>query len=169
MERRDFRVDIDEAVASLRLSPEDFKLVNLYKYEQILVSILDKFTTLGKHGLSCAWLWQHFKEPQFSFYSENAWKHLPEIVEPLLAPEETFWFIAEDDRRTKQNGNFWLYEGKLKPISSLLGEMTAFEYYLVPKKLDWLLCETHHDVLIRVGEPIIERLKAKALVSENAA
>lgn len=169
MERRDFRVDIDEAVASLRLTPEDFKPVNLFKYEDILVSILDKFTTLGKRGLSYSWLWEHFKEPRFSFYSEDSWKHLPEIVAPLVAPEETLWFIAEDERGTKQNGNFWLYEGKIKPIISLLGEMTAFEYYLVPKKLNWLLCETHHDVLVGVGEPIVERLKTKKSVSENAA
>ena len=169
MERLDFRVEIDEAVASLRLTPEQFKPVSLLKYAQILISILDKFTTLGERGLSYSWLWEHFKEPQFSFYSEDAWKHLSEIVEPLVAPEETLWFIAEDERGTKQNGNFWLYEGKLNAIVSLLGEMTAFEYYLVPKKLDWLLCETHHDVLVGVGEPIIERLKAKKLVSENAA
>ncbi len=94
---------------------------------------------------------------------------MAEIVEPLLASEETVWFVAEDERGTKQNGNFWLYEGKIKPIVSLLGEMIAFEYYLVPKKLDWLLCETHHDVLVGVGEPIVERLKVKKLVSENAA
>lgn len=169
MKRRDFRVEISEAAESLRLMPNDFKPVSLFKYEPILVSILDKFTTLGKRGLSYAWLWEHFKEPSFSFYSEDSWKQLAEIVEPLVAPEETLWFVAEDERGTKQNGNFWLYEGKIKAIVSLLGEMTAFEYYLVPKKLDWLLCENHHAVFYGVGEPIIERLKAKNLVSENAA
>ena len=169
MERRDFRVDIDEAVASLHLTTEDFKPVNLFKYEQTLVSILDKFTTLGKRGLSYSWLWEHFKEPRFSFYFEDAWKRLSVIVEPLVAPEEMLWFVAEDERGTKQNGNFWLYEGKLKPIASLLGEMTSFEYYLVPKTFDWLLCENHHEVFYGVGEPIVERLKTVKLLNETAA
>jgi len=169
MERQDFRVEIDEVAASLRLAAEDFKSVSLFKYEQILVSILDKFTTLGKSGLYNAWLWEHFKEPKFSISLEEAWKHLPETLEPLLSPEEMLWFVAEDERGTKQNGNFWLYEGKIKAIVSVIGEMTAFEYYLVPKKLDWLLCETHHDVLVGVGEPIIKRLKTKKLINENSA
>ena len=51
----------------------------------------------------------------------------------------------------------------------MLGEITHFEYFLVPKKLDWLLCENHHEVLYGVGEPIIEKLKAKKTVIENAA
>lgn len=159
MKPPDFRSDINEAIKLLQLSSEDFKLVNLYKYEDILVSILKKFTTLGKEGLSFAWLWEHFKEPLFSVRLPDGWKYLQEIIEPITVPEETFWFIAEDEHRTKANGNFWLYEGKIKAIAAVIGEMYGFEYYIVQKKLNWLLCETHHEILIGVGEPIIKGMK----------
>jgi hypothetical protein len=168
MKRRDFRSGINEAVKELNLSSEDFDSVNLHKYEEILVSVLNAFTSLGKRGLSYYWWWQHFKATRFSVQSPDAWRHLEEIIEPLASPEETFWFIAEDDEGTKKHGNFWLFEGTTKAIVSVIGEMRAYEYYIVPKKLNWLLCETHHDVLIGVGDPIIKSMKATKLSDEHA-
>jgi hypothetical protein len=47
---------------------------------------------------------------------------------------------------------------KIKAITSLIGETSVFEYYIVPKKLDWLLCE-NHDKLIGIEEPVIARIK----------
>lgn len=159
MKRTDFRIEIDEAVKTLGIPAEDFKPANLYRYEDILVSIMDKFTTLGKLGLMKCWPWTDFKEPGFSFAPPEPLDHLEEIIAPISSPEETFWFIVEDEPGTKINDNFWLYEGKLKAIVTVLRESYDFEYYIVDKRLNWLLCETHHDVLIGVGEPIIQSLK----------
>lgn len=50
--RSDFRVDFEEAAKTLNLSSHDFSLVSLHEYERILVSILDRFTNLGKKGLN---------------------------------------------------------------------------------------------------------------------
>jgi hypothetical protein len=159
MKRSDFRTDISEVVTALLLTTDQFKLVSLHSYEQILVSILEKFTYLGKLGLDHSWLWESFNEPRISFFPESTIPLLPEIFESLVDPDERLWFVAEDWHRTKRNGNFWLYEGKKNSIISVLEEMYPFEYYIVSKKLDWLLCENHHGVLIGAGEPIIERLE----------
>jgi hypothetical protein len=37
--------------------------------------------------------------------------------------------------------------------------MYGFEYYIVSKKFEWLLCENHHDILIAVGQPMVEKME----------
>ena len=46
------REHIAEAVKTLQVSTDDFHLVSLYKYEDILVSILNKFTVLDAIALN---------------------------------------------------------------------------------------------------------------------
>ena len=46
---------------------------------------------------------------------------------------------------------FQLHKGRIKSIELVLGEMHPFDYYLVSKKYNWLLCETDHSVLIALG------------------
>jgi hypothetical protein len=53
-------------------------------------------------------------------------------------------------------------------IAELLGDLYGFEYYIVSKKFEWLLCEDHHGVLIGVGQPVIERIE-NLKVSSKAA
>lgn len=154
-ERLDFRVDIEKALKTTGLSSNDFKLVNPYEYEKVLVAILDKFTTLGKKGLNCSWLWNSFKDPKSSIQLD----YPPPYLKKLVALEEKVWFVAENQGRTKQHGNFWLYEGKVATIIDILGEMYSFEYYIVSKKFEWLLCENHHEILIGVGSSMVERIE----------
>jgi hypothetical protein len=103
----DFRADIEEAVKALSLSTDTFKLVSLHEYQSILVSILERFTMLGKKGLNASWWWGALKEPHASIHVA----YPPSVLQKLVPPQERVWFVAEDWRRTKRNGNFWLYEG----------------------------------------------------------
>lgn len=159
----DFRADIEEAVKALRLSANTFRLVSLHEYEPILVSILERFTTLGKKGVNYSWWWGSFKEPHASIHVT----YPPDVLQKLVPHQERVWFVAEDWRRTKRHGNFWLYEGTVAAITKLLGEMHGFEYYIVSKKLEWLLGEDHHGVLIGVGQVVIERIENLKTSSET--
>lgn len=96
----DLREHITEVVKTLQVSTEDFHLVSLYKYEDILVSILNKFTVLGKKGIGCNWWWNNFKKPTASVYHE----YPPGILEQLIPSQEKVWFIVEDTHSGKQNG-----------------------------------------------------------------
>lgn len=154
-QRLDFRVDIEEAIKTLNLSSNNFRLVSLHEYEEILVSILERFTTLGKKGLNYSWWWSSFKKPSCSIHLEYA----PDVLKELVPLEETVWFVTEDWKRTKQHGNFWLYEGGIALIADLIGEMYGFEYYIVSKKFEWLLGEDHHGVLIGVGQSMTEKIE----------
>jgi hypothetical protein len=155
VERLDSRAEIEEAVQELGLLPSDFRALGVYEYENILISIIDRFTTLGRKGVNEIWLWNSFKEPRSSMQLDYPTAVLREFV-PL---EETVWFVAEDWNRHKRHGNYWLYEGKITAIVDLLGEMHGFEYYVVSKKFEWLLCENHHGILMAVGQFMVEKLE----------
>ncbi|MEH2231071.1 MAG: DUF6756 family protein [Nostoc sp.] len=162
-QRLDFRVDIEETIKTLNLSCNDFRLVSLHEYEEILVSILERFTSLGKKGLNyCCW-WGSFKEPSCSIHLEYA----PDFLKELVPLEETVWFVTEDWKRTKQHGNYWLYQGKLVVIADLIAEMYGFEYYIVSKKFEWLLGEDRHGVLIGVGQSMTEKIEYLKSNREN--
>ncbi|MEH2015045.1 DUF6756 family protein [Nostoc sp.] len=162
-QRLDFRVDIEEAIKTLNLSCNDFRLVSLHEYEQILVSILERFTSLSKKGLNYPWWWGSFKEPSCSIHLEYA----PDVLKELVPLEETVWFVTEDWKRTKQHGNYWLYEGKIVVIADLIAEMYGFEYYIVSKKFEWLLGEDRHGVLIGVGQSMTEKIEYLKSNREN--
>lgn len=151
----DFRGHVAEAVKTLQIPESNFWLVSLYQYEDILVSILNEFTDLGNKGLNCGWWWNDFNQPKASFHLA----YPPGILEQLIPPEEIVWFIPEDSFYQKQNGLHWVYEGKLKTVVAVIGEMYAFEYYIASKKFKWLLGETHHDVLVGTGNYIVERIE----------
>jgi hypothetical protein len=152
--RTDFRADIAAVVQALNLAPSDFRLLGLHEYESILLSIIDQFTTLDHQGVNQRWLWDAFKNPSCSMPLDDATTVLKELV-PI---GETVWFIAEDARRNKRYGNYWVYEGKIGPIVDVIRETYYFEYYVVSKKFEWLLCENHHDILMAVGHPMVDKL-----------
>jgi hypothetical protein len=52
---------------------------------------------------------------------------------------------------------FWLYEGRINAIISILKELSFEEYYIVSKKLEWILCENHHNLLIGSGKHIMKK------------
>ncbi|MDO8331357.1 MAG: hypothetical protein Q7T36_12910 [Fluviicoccus sp.] len=151
----DSREVIDREITSLKLE-EKISLVSLHKYEPILKEVISRFTTLGKGAESKLWLWENFKEPIASAQPYDA----IEMLRALVPPNEQVWFIAEDFCRTKKNGNFWLYEGTVGPICTLLDNLQSFELYLASKKYEWLLCINHHQVVIASGGEMPEKLIA---------
>lgn len=155
-EHRNFRVDLEKVLKALSFSSEDFRSIDPYKYEIILVAILDKFTTLGKKGINYSWWWNSFKEPKCSIQLNYA----PAFLNKLVASKENVWFVAEDWQRTKRHGNFWLYEGNIAAIVDILGSMYSFEYYIISKKFEWLLCENHHNILIGVGQSMVKKIES---------
>jgi hypothetical protein len=159
VQRTDFRADIQGVAQALNLLSSDFRSLGPYEYETVLLSVIEKFTTLDRKGVNERWLWDAFKLPRCSMPLDDA----TTVLKELMPPTETVWFITEDARRNKRHGNYWVYEGKIGPIVDVIRETHYFEYYIVSKKFEWLLCENHHDILMAVGQPMVnqlERLKA---------
>lgn len=153
------RSSINEIKKNLQLPDEDFQLIRLTKYQQILHSILKKFTSLKVSQIN-KWWWDSLLDPIYYFHPENCFDTLFMIIDN----NENIWLIIEDESKT--NEHYWLYEGKIYAIVSVLSELPFMEYYIVSKKLDWMLCENHHNILIGCGEPIINKITTFSLTQK---
>ncbi len=143
----DTREWISAAIKKLALEAE-LRLVAPHRFQAILERIVAERTTLTKDGVSALWWWEALREP----VSYSAPPDALTLIRSLLPSEEQVWFVAEDG--SKKIGNFWLYEGTVAAACSVLQECPAFEYYLVAKKMSWLICENHHGQVIASGEPV---------------
>ena len=93
------------------------------------------------------WWWEYFRKelPKASRSGdEEAWK---QIVSVVPDPDVKAWFIPEDDENL-------VYLACPRVIQKIIGNSSPFEYYIVDNQFKWLLCETHHDDFIGVGEPV---------------
>lgn len=96
------------------------------------------------------WWWEAFKQGPVCTISGFS-KPYELLVSLVPDVDEKLWFIVEDN----YSDHYPIYEGDVRLITSVIEECFAFEYYLVPKNKEWLLCENHHNVLLGVGERII--------------
>lgn len=145
------RAEIDEVIKQLNFDKEQFKEVGKNLWEGIIKNIENTFVNWKGH--SSFWYWEYFNDGFSIDYPNNdAYKDLSKLIDDT----EKVWFLAQEDRG---NPKFWLFEGQIKPIQTVLENSSMFEYYIVSKKYLWLLCENHHGYLIGTGEQMIEKLK----------
>lgn len=148
------REHITEAAKALGLESR-LSLVAPNRYQGILERIIAARTLLHKSATSALWWWEALREPvAFTQPADSV-----EALKRLVTPNESVWFVVEAGG-PKKSGNFWLYESTIEVICAVLREIPACEYYVVSRKLDWLLCENHHDVLIASGAEMVARMEA---------
>lgn len=124
--------------------------------EQVFREVLAHFLASGNRR----WWWEDFRKPSASIKLQDAFRILPSLV-PDKA--ELVWFITEDD----QLPFFPVFESNVQSVSQILGECYGFEYYIVQKQFEWLLCENHHDTLFGIGKVVEVRMKE--LAAQSAA
>jgi len=134
------------------IGDNSFKEVSHLDYGKILKKINSKFLTTKKYDDSI-WWWQSYKNlKRYAIHFKEGFAF--EILNKILPKEEEkYWFIASEE-----NGKYWLYESNIKTIQFVIGEMFGFEYYIISKKYNWILCENHHDILIGLGEEMVDKL-----------
>jgi hypothetical protein len=159
MHLQPLRETLQEIAVNLALPADRFRLLGPYEYRPVLEEIAERFLNVGKRGVSYQWWWENLKGESESLQTEAPYKLLPK----LLPQRKRLWFLAHDSG--KKHGALWVYEADAEAIFQVLESSFGFEYYIVPKRYEWLLCETHHDILVAVGAPMIEalsRVKASA-------
>ena len=111
--------------------------------------IFDEARRAFVKGEDRRWWWESLRLPHVSrrFSTGDGWRRLAEIAPD---PNELVWFIAEEDRLPF----YPVFEMTPSNASLILGECYGFEYYLVSKNFDWLICENHHDTMFAVGDDV---------------
>jgi len=138
---------------TLGIKPDEFNAVGIYEWPEIMKKIEESFIIKKNSNIKFNRWWENLKEPQ---YGINVDSHPFHCINQLIDGNEKIWFVACDSNNDPSK--FWLFQGYIKPILKLLDEHYRFEFYLVSKKYEWLLCLNHHDNLIGLGS-IIPKLQ----------
>ena len=139
------RDELQEVINAEALSGIEF--VNIRKWQWVLNRFAENILINGVDDLKYIWLWERFREPVQSVQLENS----IDAVNSVLKGSDVFWFIATDE-----DGKYWVLSGTGSRIISLLNSMRCFEYYILTKDIESVLCENHHGVLLWKGKAFRE-------------
>ena len=145
--------EINNAIQELSLNESEIHLLSNEDSEPLYFELLNTFVKGGDRR----WWWESFSKPAESVHFTNG-KGFEIITEIVPNKKELVWFVAEDD----QLPTYPIYEATPDAINKIIGECYGFEYYIIPKSKEWLLCENHHNNLIGLGDLIINKLVAYA-------
>jgi hypothetical protein len=97
-------------------------------------------------------MWENHISSNFEQYSKHVpqYSALSNILDNVISHDDALWLFLEDTLSNQTK--FWGYSGKIKPILTLLGELPLLDFFIVSKKLEWLVGQNHHDVLFGFGE-----------------
>ena len=129
---------------------------------QVLHKIEAAFVIKNSSNTHFNWWWESFKGRHYSLFIEHGQAY--EYLNQLIDVREQVWFVACDIGHDPSK--FWLFQGRIQAIQSILREHYAFDYYLVSKRYEWLLCENDHSVLIGLKD-IIPKLESLQLMLQS--
>lgn len=126
--------EIDDALDRLSLPESEMRRCDEEEAVYVQEQAMQKFVS----GKPRVW-WLSLKTPWKSFpgNGDDIFEKLREII-PV--GEDRCWFIPETEGKVLP-----VFEGSIKAVSQLLEESCFFEYYLVGKKIDWILIENDHN------------------------
>lgn len=131
----------------LKIPEDKFDIIGIHDWRDIFKKIEAKFIIKRNTNTRFNWWWDNLKSDRYSldFPNDNTWRYLHLLIDN----NEKVWFVACDSNRNP--GKYWIFEGFIEPIQQIIGELNAFEYYVVSKKYDWFLAENHRGILIGLG------------------
>lgn len=141
------KVEISNAIKMLNLQQTDICLIEEKSNETLYFELLNYFVKSGDRR----WWWEDFKMDSFNFDEyDKPFEKLKEIIPDL---NKKTWLMVEDD----QEDYYPIYECNPSIIGQVIGECFGFEYYVIDKNKDWLICENHHNRLIGVGQKLKDK------------
>ncbi len=142
--------EIARAVKKLGLPESNIRLLPDQEGRVVFERALKTFVG----GDDRKWWWEDFSKKSTSIKIESG-DGFKLIVEIVPDQEEKIWWIVEEDLLPY----YPVYETSVKVAKEVIGECYGFEYYLIAKDDQWLLCENHHDYLIGIGDAVEEKIK----------
>ena len=141
--------EINNAIKTLSLGESEIQQLETNEAEPLYNELISTFVKGGDRR----WWWESFSKPSecVQFLDDKGFEKITEIVPD---ENECVWFVVEED----QLPFYPIFESTPSAIKKVIGECYAFEYYIIPKSKEWLLCENHHGYLIGIGESITNKL-----------
>lgn len=132
---------IADAIHTLGLTGGDIRLLE----EKANAGLYDTLENHFVNSKNRRWWWEDFRHE--CHLLANAIES-PDILKDIIPAGAAVWFMVEAD-----NGQKWypIYEVQPAVIPAILGECPFFEYYVIDKAQQWLLCENHHGALVATG------------------
>lgn len=147
--------EIEEAKQELGFTDSDIRLLPDAEGFQVLSTALNQFVASGDRR----WWWEDFKLPASRVEFPDSSIGFQLLVKIVPSAEEKVWFIVEDD----QLPFFPVYEANTTTIQAVIGECYHYEYYIVAKDFSWLICDTHHNEIIAIGQQVETNLRQHAI------
>jgi len=140
MEESEIVLSIQQATRELNLPHEGIAQLDEEASARIVSQVKEAFV----EGHPRVW-WLSLKYPaKTKEYAEgNAHLHLREHI-PFS--DKKCWFIPETEQQSLP-----VFDMRIEYLSALLSEISFFEYYLVGKRLNWLVIETDHNSIVSVA------------------
>ncbi len=136
--------EVANAVKTLGLSENDIHLLGKQVGEKVFRDCLSHFVKSGDRR----WWWEDFSFPYVAYRGlVKPYEYLETIIP---AGTERVWLVVEDIGEPY----YPVFDISFQVIEPLIGECFGFEYYLIDKSKQWLLCENHHNVLYCVGDEL---------------
>lgn len=127
-----------------------------WRYAQIIQKIQETFV---QDSGSIHWANMGYFRPELAAWTVNVsdkqlWYH--ELSHLVPKPEEMVYVLLEDTQDFAPK--YWLYEMYLQELITILDETVGLDdFYIVSKKIDWLITENHEEIVTFVGEPLAGR------------
>jgi hypothetical protein len=154
----DLRIEINKCIKDNYL---DIISLNITEWNEIEHKIINYFTGVNE---GFTWMWENKILKKIEYYAKEIpdYNILVKIIFEVINHNEDLWFFLEDTLNYETK--YWGYEGRINDIIKLFGEIHLDDFYIVSKKLEWIIGQNHHDVLFGFGK-IKELLELK--IKEN--
>ncbi|MBE6901509.1 MAG: hypothetical protein E7478_03460 [Ruminococcaceae bacterium] len=146
------RDEIERVIKELRLDRSRVFEVSHLQYASIIRRIEQTFV---KNGGSLHWSNIEMRfAPSLSVKTQYIGDHPMWISElERIIPDTLHYVLFEDnvDMRAK----YWVYEMRPREMITVLSEVEMLhDFYIVSKKMKWLISECHEDIVYFVGDVI---------------
>lgn len=139
--------EISIAIKTLNYSEEQIKLLDFGSGKKLYYELLEWFVKSGDRR----WWWEDFKQESFDFLEYD--KPFEQLIDFIPDLEKNVWLMIEDD----QEDFYPIYDCQPLIIGNLIEECFGFEYYVISKSKNWLICENHHNRLIGIGQKLKDK------------
>lgn len=150
------RVEIERCVKEHNIDRKRFFETSKQSYMRIIKRIEETFVEKSqtwKADIHWANMGNYKSGIPQSTKMMGKWEWIEKLPQIIPEPNKPVYVLFEDIKAYEPK--YWLYECHLDALIVVLNECTLWgDFYIVSKKLNWLISLNHHDVISCAGEEI---------------